>query len=168
MNIKKIILTVFFLITFNSLAIGTIKIEGKYKNWESHYTGSGDNLVCFAVSMPITKKPKNLNRAEARIFVTFRNKNRITDEVSVTGGYPYKKKSRVKVNFNSSTFKFDVSENFAWLSSNIDEKKIIKLMKKKNKIKVTGISARGNKTYDTYSLLGFTAAYNSAKNKCKK
>ena len=80
----------------------------------------------------------------------------------------YKKKSRVKVNFNSSTFKFDVSENFAWLSSNIDEKKIIKLMKKKNKIKVTGISARGNKTYDTYSLLGFTAAYNSAKNKCKK
>ena len=41
-------------------------------------------------------------------------------------------------------------------------------MKKGNQAKVIGISARGNKTTDTYSLLGFTDAYNSAKNQCKK
>ena len=168
MHIKKNLLIIFFLITFNSFSIGAIKIEGKYKNWESHFTGNKKDLVCFAVSMPIKKEPKNLNRAEARIFVTFRNKDDIRDEVSITGGYPYKKGSQVKVRFGSSSFKFDISENFAWLTSSKDETKIIKLMKRKNKLKITGMSARGNKTYDTYSLLGFTAAYNSAKNKCKK
>ena len=48
------------------------------------------------------------------------------------------------------------------------EIKIVRQMKKGNQAKVIGISARGNKTTDTYSLLGFTDAYNSAKNQCKK
>ena len=41
-------------------------------------------------------------------------------------------------------------------------------MKKANRAIVTGTSARGNKTKDTYSLMGFTAAYNAAKKNCRK
>jgi hypothetical protein len=33
---------------------------------------------------------------------------------------------------------------------------------------VTGISGRGAKTSDTYSLLGFTAAYNAINKACPK
>ncbi len=168
MRIKKIISV--FIVSFfiASMASAAIKIEGKFKNWESHFTEDGKDKVCFAVSMPIKKEPSNLNRAEARIFVTFRTKTNIADEVSITGGYPYKKDSQVSVNVDNASFKFDVSDNFAWLANNKDEVKIIQQMKKKNELKATGLSARGNKTYDTYSLLGFTDAYNSAKNKCKK
>jgi hypothetical protein len=118
--------------------------------------------------MPIKKEPGNLNRAESRMFVTFRTKANIRDEISVTSGYPYKKDEKVNVTVNDNNFVFESSENFAWLTSKDQEIKIINLMKKKNDAKVIGISARGNKTTDTYSLLGFTDAYNSAKNKCKK
>jgi hypothetical protein len=118
--------------------------------------------------MPVKKEPGNLNRAEARIFVTFRTKENIQDEVSVTSGYPYKKGEKVNVTINKDNFGFESSDNFAWLTSKDQEIKIINLMKDKNDAKVVGISARGNKTNDSYSLLGFTAAYNSAKNKCKK
>jgi len=168
MCIKKIIFVFIFSFFISSVAMSAIKIEGKFKNWESHYTEDGKDKVCFAVSMPIKKEPSNLNRAEARIFVTFRTKTNIVDEVSITGGYPYKKDSQVSVRIDNASFKFDVSDNFAWLINNKDEVKIIQQMKKKNELKATGLSARGNKTYDTYSLLGFTDAYNSAKNKCKK
>ena len=141
---------------------------GKFKNWESHFTQEGKELVCFALSQPIKKEPQNLNRAEARIFVTFRTKGNIQDEASVTGGYPYKKDAKIDVTIEDVNFKFESSENFAWLATKDQEIKLINLMKKKNDAKVIGISARGNKTTDTYSLLGFTDAYNSAKNKCKK
>ena len=166
--IKNSFIIFFLLFTFSNTAQANIKILDKFKNWESHFTQDGGNLVCFAVSMPVKKEPGNLNRAEARIFVTFRTKENIQDEVSVTSGYPYKKGEKVNVTINEDNFGFESSDNFAWLTSKDQEIKIINLMKKKNTAKVMGVSARGNKTTDSYSLLGFTAAYNSAKNKCKK
>ena len=166
--IKNSFLIFFLLITFSSTTQANIKILDKFKNWESHFTQDGGNLVCFAVSMPVKKEPGNLNRAEARIFVTFRTKENIQDEVSVTSGYPYKKGEKVNVTINEDNFGFESSDNFAWLTSKDQEIKIVNLMKNKNNAKVVGVSARGNKTTDSYSLLGFTAAYNSAKNKCKK
>ena len=169
MNLIKNSFFIFFLlITFSSTTQANIKILDKFKNWESHFTQDGGNLVCFAVSMPVKKEPGNLNRAEARIFVTFRTKENIQDEVSVTSGYPYKKGEKVNVTINENNFGFESSDNFAWLTSKDQEIKIVNLMKNKNNAKVVGVSARGNKTTDSYSLLGFTAAYNSAKNKCKK
>ena len=166
--IKNSFFIFFLLITFSSTTQANIKILDKFKNWESHFTQDGGNLVCFAVSMPVKKEPGNLNRAEARIFVTFRTKENIQDEVSVTSGYPYKKGEKVNVTINENNFGFESSDNFAWLTSKDQEIKIVNLMKNKNNAKVVGVSARGNKTTDSYSLLGFTAAYNSAKNKCKK
>ena len=166
--IKNSFLIFFLLFTFSSTTQANIKILDKFKNWESHFTQDGGNLVCFAVSMPVKKEPGNLNRAEARIFVTFRTKENIQDEVSVTSGYPYKKGKKVNVTINENNFGFESSDNFAWLTSKDQEIKIVNLMKNKNNAKVVGVSARGNKTTDSYSLLGFTAAYNSAKNKCKK
>ena len=50
----------------------------------------------------------------------------------------------------------------------LGHQKVIKeAMKKANKAQVFGKSSRGNKTKDTYSLMGFTDAYNSARKNCK-
>ena len=168
MSLKKFIFFICFSLLFGGQSFAAIKVVGKFKNWESHFTQEGKELVCFALSQPIKKEPQNLNRAEARIFVTFRTKGNVQDEASVTGGYPYKKDAKIDVTIEDVNFKFESSENFAWLTTKDQEIKLINLMKKKNDAKVVGISARGNKTTDTYSLLGFTDAYNSAKNKCKK
>lgn len=166
--IKKNCLIFLIFLIFSNTAHAYIKILDKFKNWETQFTQEGENLVCFAVSMPVKKEPGNLNRAESRIFVTFRTKKNIDNEVSVTSGYPYKKDEKVTVTIDDDLFAFESSENFAWLINKDQGIKIINLMKKKDTAKVIGVSARGNKTTDSYSLLGFTAAYNSAKNKCKK
>ena len=168
MSLKKFIFFICFSLLFGGQSFAAIKVVGKFKNWESHFTQEGKELICFALSQPTKKEPQNLNRAESRMFVTFRTKNNIQDEASVTGGYPYKKDAKIDVTIEDVNFKFESSENFAWLTTKDQEIKLINLMKKKNDAKVVGISARGNKTTDTYSLLGFTDAYNSAKNKCKK
>ena len=53
------------------------------------------------------------------------------------------------------------------MSSNKNEKKIVKKMKKASRLMVTGYNQSGSQTKDQYSLMGFTKAYNAAKKSCK-
>ena len=164
---QKLSLIVFVLFcTTNSNAI--IKVDKKFKMWESQYVENGNGKVCFAVSMPTRMSPANLNRAESRIFITFRPNDGVSNEISITNGYPFRKKSNVSTSVGNAFFKFETKGKFAWMTSLDDELRMIRAMKKSNKAIVTGTSSRGNKTKDTYSLMGFTAAYNAAKKNCKK
>ena len=167
MSIKKVFLILIFSVLLNGSANAQIKIEKRFKMWESQFTEEAGNKVCFAVSVPTKMSPANLNRAESRIFVTFRPKDGVSNEISVTNGYPFGKKSNVNVNVGNAQFKFETKGNFAWMTSLDEELKMIRAMKKANKAEVIGISSRGNKTRDTYSMIGFTDAYNAARKNCK-
>ena len=167
MPLKKIIPILIFSLFFMNNVNAEIKIEKRFKMWESQYSGKGKDKICFAVSIPTKMSPANLNRAESRIFVTFRPNVGVSNEISVTNGYPFKKKSDVNVNVGNAQFKFETKGNFAWMTSLDDELKMIRAMKKANKAQVIGVSSRGNKTRDTYSMMGFTDAYNTARKNCK-
>ena len=143
-----------------------VKKLGKYKDWESIVFIDGENKVCFAQSIPILQAPKNSNR-DARLFVSFRPKDKISDEISITSGYEYNKQNSIIAKSGKSKYKFDISqENFAWISEKKTEKKLIKILKKGSRIIITGYNKSGSQTIDHYSLLGFTKAYNSAKKNC--
>jgi len=122
--------------------------------------------VCFAQSKPVLQSPKKNDR-DARLFVTFRPNDKISDEVSATSGYEYNSQNSITATSGKSKYKFDIAQdNFAWISSNKIEKKIIKRMKKASRIMITGYNQSGSQTIDHYSLMGFTKAYNSAKQSC--
>ena len=143
-----------------------IKMMGKFKDWEVLMLIKESNKICFAQSIPVLQSPKKTTR-EARLFVSFRPKDKIFDEVSVTSGYEYNKQNSIIAKSGKSKFKFDISqEGFAWIAENKIEKKIIKKMKKASRIMVTGYNQSGSQTIDHYSLMGFTKAYNSAKKSC--
>ena len=166
--IKKYIFIVFgiILILSNVSYSQEVKKIGKYKDWETVVFIDGKNKVCFAQSIPILQSPKKSNR-DARLFVSFRPNDKILDEISITSGYEYNKQNSIIAKSGKSKYKFDVAqENFAWISENKVEKKLIKTLKKGSRIMVTGYNKSGSQTIDHYSLLGFTKAYNSAKKNC--
>ncbi len=104
---------------------------------------------------------------EARLTVSFRPSEKILDEISTTSGYEYNSQNSIVATSGKSKYKFDIAQdNFAWISSNKIEKKIIKRMKKASRIMVTGYNQSGSQTIDHYSLMGFTKAYNTAKQSC--
>ena len=138
----------------------------KNKDWETYVIKNESSKICFAQSMPILQAPKK-NSREARLFVTFRPNEKISDEISITSGYEYNKKNSIMARSGKYRYKFDIAqENFAWMADNKKEKKMIKTMKKGSRIMVTGYNQKGSQTIDHYSLLGFTKAYNSAKKNC--
>ena len=164
--IKNLILILFSFIIINHVNAEEVKKILKNKDWETYVIKNDSSKICFAQSMPILQAPKKDTR-EARLFVTFRPNEKISDEISITSGYEYNKKNSIMARSGKYRYKFDIAqENFAWIADNKKEKKMIKTMKKGSRIMITGYNQKGSQTIDHYSLLGFTKAYNSAKKSC--
>ena len=165
---KKILFKLLILIifSFNFAQAEDLQKVAIFKDWEVIMVSNESNKVCFAQSKPVLQSPKKNDR-EARLFVTFRPSDKITDEVSTTSGYEYNSQNSIIASSGKSKYKFDIAQdNFAWISSNKIEKKIIKRMKKASRIMITAYNKSGSQTIDHYSLMGFTKAYNAAKKNC--
>ena len=166
--INKIFLNSLILFFFGIVVVQSeeIKSVGKFKDWEVLVLTSQNEKVCFAQSKPVLQSPKKNDR-EARLFISFRPNDKISDEISTTSGYQYNKQNAIVAKSGKLKFKFDISqESFAWIASSKIEKKMIKAMKKGTRIMVTGYNNSGSQTIDHYSLMGFTKAYNTAKKNC--
>tara|TARA_B100001027_G_scaffold52985_1_gene35423 strand:- start:1069 stop:1578 length:510 start_codon:yes stop_codon:yes gene_type:complete len=163
---KTIVLFLFLTLFFTSLNAQEIKKIGKFKDWETIVVTNEASKVCFAQSKPVLQSPKN-NIREARLFISFRPLEKISDEVSITSGYEYNVQNTILAKSGKNKIKFDISkDNFAWITNNKVEKKMISVMKKGSRIMITGYNKSGSQTIDHYSLMGFTKAYNSAKKNC--
>ena len=143
-----------------------LKKVGKFKDWETIILNNNSEVICFAQTKPILQSPKSKQR-EARLFVSFRPSDKISDEISTTSGYEFNNQNSILATSGKSKYKFDITQDdFAWIASNKIEKKMIKTMKRGSRIMITGYNKSGSQTIDHYSLLGFTKAYNAAKKSC--
>ena len=164
--IRYFIILTFFSILHNQVIAEEIKKIGKFKDWETLVLIKDSGLTCFAQTKPVLQSPKS-DKREARLFVSFRPNDKITDEISTTSGYEFNSQNSILATSGKKKYKFDIIQNtFAWIKSNKIEKKMIKTMKKGSRIMVTGYNQEGSQTIDHYSLLGFTKAYSTAKKNC--
>ena len=123
---KTLFLSIIFLIASLSQTVASdLKKVGKFKDWEVMVMTESSGKVCFAQSTPVLQAPKK-NKRDARLFVTFRPSEKIKDEVSTTSGYEYNSQNSITASSGKSKYKFDIAQdNFAWISSNKIEKKVV-------------------------------------------
>ena len=165
--IKSFIILIFVSLFAVSANSQEVKKVGKFKDWEAMIIVEQTGKVCFAQSIPVLQSPKS-NLREARIFVSFRPGEKVSNEISITGGYEFNKKNSIIATSGKSNYKFDIiQEGFAWIADNKLENKMINTMKKGSRIMITGNNQKGSQTKDHYSLLGFTKAYNATLKACK-
>ena len=131
---------------------------------------------CYIVSAPTSStarrdgKPAEVTRGDIRLFVSFRPGDQVSNEVSFTGGYPFRESGSVKLAIGSDSFDLapgsgDGSE-WAWTDPS-DDSKAVAAMKRGAEAKITGVSSRGTTTEDRFSLTGFTAAVEEAASRCR-
>ena len=169
MSMIKKILFLSFIVTLFSISktvAEDLKKIGKFKDWEVMVMSETSGKVCFVQSTPVLQAPKK-NKRDARLFITFRPGEKISNEISATAGYVFNKNNSVLATSGNNKFKFDIKQQgFAWMTSNKKEKIMVKVMKKGSRIMLSGYNEKGSQTIDHYSLLGFTKAYNTAKKAC--
>ena len=164
--IKKHILIILLTTFASQVKAEEVKKMGTHKDWETYIINSERGKVCFAQSMPVLQSPKTSVR-EARLFISFRPGENIANEISITSGYAFNNKNSINAISGKNKYTFDiVRENFAWITDNKFEKKMIKTMQVGSRIMVKAHNQKGSQTIDHYSLLGFTKAYKATKANC--
>jgi len=128
------------------------------KKWGAYRYDNDGKRVCFVSSVPTKSEGKydRNNRGDVRVFVSHGPGKAERDVVQVIAGYRYKPQSDVSLTIDGKNFKLFTIEDRAYAESEEDDKRIITLMKRGSRMTVVGISSRGTKTTDTYSLSGFT------------
>ncbi|MCE2516735.1 MAG: hypothetical protein J4F41_02635 [Alphaproteobacteria bacterium] len=147
----------------------TGELIGQSGAWKAYRAGSGGNSVCFITSTPIKLEGKydRNNRGETRVFVTHHGRNgEDRGVVSSVAGYRFEEGRDVVFSIDGKAFNLFSDKTRAWATKPEQDRALVKSMKRGNKLKVTGVSSRGNKTIDTYSLKGFTAAMKKIDKAC--
>ncbi|MBE6443938.1 MAG: hypothetical protein E7020_04650 [Alphaproteobacteria bacterium] len=161
----------FSLLAFLSYVTAAFSAEqsllGEYGDWIAYYYRDNAGPVCYMASTPKKDEGKYTKRGDIYVVVTHRPNEKSYNVVNVNAGYPYKKNSETQMKIGAKTFSLFTSGDKAWAMTAQDDKNIVDAMKRGSRMIVNGISAKGTKTKDTYSLKGFTSAYKAISNKCK-
>lgn len=141
---------------------------GEYGDWTAYSYKDGKNTVCYMASTPKKDEGNYKKRGDIYAVITHRPAEKSYNVVNFVAGYDYKVGSNVVVKIGATTFKnlFTNKDN-AWAPDTATDKKLINEMKRGQQMIVEGVSSRGTKTKDTYSLKGFTGAYRAISAKCK-
>jgi hypothetical protein len=144
------------------------KFVATFRDWHLwQYDGSG-GTVCFIHSEPTRQEGNYARRGQPALMVTRLPGELASEQVSVQPGYAYKQGSNVQLTVDNRTYSLFTKGEHAWANTPEDDKALIAAMKRGSDLKVRGISTRDTYSLDTYSLLGFTAAYQAMVDACKE
>jgi hypothetical protein len=140
----------------------------KFGDWEAYTYNAGDKagMICYMGSIPTKAVGNYTSRGNIYVMVTHRPSASNNNEVSFVAGYTYRNDSEVDVKIGSRSYKLFTNEDSAWARDSKTDEDLVKAMRRGSTMTVKGTSTRGTLTTDTYSLKGFTAAYNAISERC--
>jgi len=145
------------------------KLLGQYGDWGAYTASPGGKKVCFLIAKPSSAQtnPPNRPRNPVYMFISTRPADKVTNEVSIIIGYPFKPSSEASAQIGSATFALYTQVDGAWIKNASDEAQMIDAMKSGDTAVITGESAKGTQTADTYSLKGVSQALDRVAQECK-
>lgn len=150
-----------------SLAEAAPKLLSNHQDWNL-YVVEGKEKLCYIASEPKKQEGNYKSRGNPFIIVARIPANPPIDEVSVRVGYTYKAGSEATVRIDGTEFRFFTNDEQAWAKSAQDDQAAIGAMRRGKEAVVKATSTRDTNSQDTYSLTGFTDAYNALAAACGK
>lgn len=137
-----------------------------YRDWNVFKLDTGDDTVCFAVSEPKDRAPKNVNHGDIFMIVSTWKSGAAVNQPSFKAGFNFRPRSTPEIRIGSDRFDMYPSDNEAFIEANEDERRLINAMKRGADMIVRATSARGTAVTYEISLLGVTAALDRVQEEC--
>jgi hypothetical protein len=135
---------------------------GAFSNWSAYSTGTGSDMVCYALSTPRASQPRGAKRDAVYVMVSDYPDRKMKAEPQIVPGFAYKAGAPASLAVGPDKFTFftrnDGSAGKAWLQSLNDGQRLVDSMKGGVSAVALGTSAKGTRAVDTYSLAGFDEA----------
>ena len=150
---------------------GAVKpaLLGQYGDWGAYTASPGGKKICFAIAKPSSSEtnPPNRPRNPSYMFISSRPADKVSNEVSIIVGYPFKPNSEATVDIGSTSFALYTQQDGAWIKNAAEEAHMVEAMRAGQSAMVKGASAKGTRTTDTFSLRGLGQALDRADQDCK-
>ena len=142
---------------------------GQYGDWGAYTASPGGKKICFTIAKPSSSEtnPPNRPRNPAYMFISSRPADKVSNEVSIIIGYPFKPNSEATVDIGSTSFALYTQQDGAWIKNAADEAHMVEAMRAGQSAVVKGMSAKGTRTTDTFSLRGLSQALDRTDQDCK-
>ena len=137
-----------------------------FGDWGVYTAQAGRSKICYALTQPKDRLPKELKRDPAYLFVSFRPAENVRNEVALVMGFAAKDDSPAEAAIGNATYALLTKEQNAWLKNPAEEGQAITTMSRGQNLVVKARSKRGNQLTDRYSLNGFGAAVERARKEC--
>jgi hypothetical protein len=152
-------------------AVGSAQptLLGQYGDWGAYTASPEGKKVCFALGKPssMATDPPGRRRDPAYLFISTRPTEKVRNEVSVIMGYPLRANSDATAEIGPTRFAMYTQNDGAWIKNVAEESRLVEAMRKGADMTVRGVSSRGTKTIDQYSLKGLTQALERVTAECK-
>lgn len=146
-----------------------VTVIGTHGKWTAFRYTENKQPVCYMAAEPDKAEGNYRARGEILLLVTHRPADKAFDVINMVAGYQYKADTDALVNIGSQRYElFTVGSDRAWARDSKTDRAIIQAMIKGSTAVIRGTSSRGTVTTDTFSLIGFTAAYQAISEACKK
>jgi hypothetical protein len=142
---------------------------GQYGDWGAYSASPGGKKVCFAIAKPASSEttPPGKTRNPPYMFISSRPGEKVTDEVSIIIGYPFKPNSEATVAVGSTSFALYTQQDGAWIKNAGEEANLITAMRGGQNAVLKGMSAKGTHSTDIFSLKGLAQALDRSDQDCK-
>jgi hypothetical protein len=138
---------------------------GSFGDWQALTFQEEGQSGCYVIAEPARKEGNYTSRGDVYALVTHRPTDAKLNVFTIIAGYTYQPGSEVIAEIGGERFSLFTQEGMAW-AADADDAKIVDALKRGAGMVVRGVSSRGTETTDTYSLTGFTKAYNAIGRAC--
>lgn len=164
---KKILFSILAVMAFAFPAHASEQKEiGRYGVWSAYVFEENGSKVCYMAAKPEKHEGKYAKRGEIVAMITHRPAEGTKNVFSYMAGYGYKKGSDVTLMVDAKKFILFTQNDMAWAADASADTAIAEAIKKGMKMVVQGVSGKGTKTKDSFSLKGSTKAYEAITTAC--
>jgi hypothetical protein len=145
------------------------KLLGQYGIWGAYTAAPAGKKICFVLAKPASSEtsPPNRPRNPVYIFISTRPAEKVTNEVSLVVGYPFKPGYEANAQIGGNSFPLYTQQDGAWIKNAAEEAKMVEAMRGGDTAVVKGVSAKGTQSTDTFTLKGVSQALDRAGQECK-
>ncbi|MEM6972618.1 MAG: invasion associated locus B family protein [Pseudomonadota bacterium] len=156
-----------------ALALTANRVDAK-RDWSIFEAEGEKGKVCWIVTQPTSSaafrdgKSVEVRRGDIFLMVAVRPAENVDNEVSFIAGYPFQQGTTVEAKVGNAEFTMFTDGENAWPRSEEEDDSVVGAFRRGSNAEVRGVSSRGTTTVDTFSLLGFTAALQTATDRCQQ
>lgn len=148
------------------VAAQSVKLLGEFRSWTAYSATESNGPVCFAMTKPASVEPTPDGFTDAYLYLTHRPSEGVRNEMNIVAGYDFAPDTPATAVIGGQSFELLTNKDSAWLLDPSQNDGLASALRAGSSVVIEGVSDKGIRITETFSLSGATAASRAIEGGC--